>query len=91
MTKIANMEKITDISWFSANILTLYVGLKAKFIVLTAIFGSIDITTVKNVITIVGGISSLIFTIYIFEKLCHVIMENKVYRKEHKNILKPKK
>ena len=91
MFKTVNMEQMTIISWFTANILTLYIGFKSKLIGLTLLFGQIDITSIKNVITIIGGVSSLAFVLYTYEKWCNMRMRNKVFRQTHKNILNNKK
>ena len=89
-TKKLKMEQttLTIIGWFSANMVSLYIGIKAKTFCLMSLFGGIKIETIKDCITILGGVSTIALIIYMIEKTSLSRLKKKILKLQNKDLLK---
>jgi len=77
-----NMEQFFNTSWFLANIMTLWVGLKSKLILLKLKYSYLDVEELRYIALIIGIISSIIFLGYNISKWYDQILKTKVLRKK---------
>ena len=83
LNTLINMEQIMNTSWLAANLGALYIGLKAKLLIIQSEFIGIDIETLKNIAVVAGIISTIFFVLYNGSKFYQQILETKVFRKKN--------
>lgn len=78
------MDQFINTSWLTANVASLYIGLKSKLIFIQLNFTNANIENIKNIALVLGIISTTLYVIYMFTKLYDQILKTKILKKENK-------
>lgn len=77
------MEQFFNTGWFLANLTALYIGLKAKLLIITTNLDFININFVKDCAVVIGVISSIAFLGYNISKWYQQILITKKFKREN--------
>lgn len=78
------MEQFFNTSWFIANVTTIWIGLKAKFIFLQAKLTWLTVDQLRYYALVIGLLSTLVFLGYNLSKWYQQVLETKKFKRKEK-------